>query len=138
MGQSSQADVLLVFDGGSLGNPGEGYGSFITRGLVDIPGKVDVRFGDRITNNEAEYMTLNQGLQRVLSELEANRRDPGSVTIEVRSDSQLVVEQVNGRWKVRNDRMRALHAATLNLLKRFGAWRVVWHPRVESVRLFGH
>jgi ribonuclease HI len=135
---TSNADILLVFDGGALGNPGKGYGSFISRGLVEYPQKVELQYGNQITNNEAEYLTLNHGLRRILLDIDEQDRDASTVSIEVRSDSQLVVEQVNGRWKVRHARMRPLHAEALELLNQFGTWSVIWHPRIESVRLFGH
>jgi ribonuclease HI len=135
---SSKADILLVFDGGALGNPGKGYGSFISRGLIEYPRKVELQYGNHTTNNEAEYLTLVHGLRRILLDMDKDGHNPDSVSIEVRSDSQLVVEQVNGRWKVRNARMRPLHADALELLNEFGSWAVLWHPRIESVKLFGH
>lgn len=132
------ANVSLVFDGGSLGNPGKGYGSFITRGAVQTAEPERREYAGRRTNNEAEYMTLLEGLQFILEEAAATGQAPGTLLIDVRSDSKLVVEQVSGRWKVKNEGLRPLHAKARELLARFGNWRLTWHPRSESVRYLGH
>lgn len=132
------ADVLLVFDGGSLGNPGKGYGSVVATGVVETPGLVRFEFDGKTTNNEAEYLTLIHGLRRVLKELARDGLDAGSVKLAVMSDSKLVVEQINGRWKVRHPGLRPLHAEAADLLRRFKSSSVTWHPRLESVRILGH
>ncbi len=54
-------DLMLVFDGGSLGNPGKGYGSFH---LADRDGYETIErleFGNNVTNNQAEYRTMIAG-----------------------------------------------------------------------------
>jgi ribonuclease HI len=132
------ADVTLVFDGGALGNPGKGYGSYLIRGLLSTPTPVRVEFEGRTTNNQAEYMTLLHGLRLLLRELERDLRDPGSTSLNVLSDSKLVVEQVSGRWKIRNAELLPLVQDARGLLARFRTWRLIWQPRTESVRLLGH
>jgi ribonuclease HI len=132
------ADVTLVFDGGSLGNPGKGYGSFVVRGVLETSRPVRLEFPGRTTNNEAEYLTMLQGLRTIARQLEREARDPESTTITVMSDSKLVVEQVSGRWKVRHANLRPLHDEAVELLSNFASWRAVWQPRIESVRLLGH
>lgn len=132
------SDLTLIFDGGSLGNPGKGYGSFLYRGVVSSAAPVRVEFPGRTTNNEAEYMSLLHGLRTVLRELDRDARDATSTSITVMSDSKLVVEQVSGRWKVRHEGLRPLHTEAAQLLSKFGSWRLQWHPRIESVRLLGH
>jgi len=131
-------NVTLVFDGGSLGNPGKGYGSFITRGAVQTGDPERREYAGRRTNNEAEYMTLLEGLRYILREAQATGQEPTTLMIEVRSDSKLVVEQISGRWKVKNEGLRPLHAEARELLRRFGNWQLTWHPRSESVRYLGH
>lgn len=129
------ADYLLVFDGGSRGNPGAGYGSYA---LFEggRPGAVQrVDFPETMTNNEAEYRTLLAALRDLLARL--GPRAPAS-TLEVRGDSALVIHQVQGGWKAKEDRMRALRDEVRGLLKRFGKWRFVQQPREDSVRVLGH
>lgn len=133
-----RADVTLIFDGGSLGNPGKGYGSFVYQGVIETPSPVRLEYPGQTTNNEAEYMSMLHGLRAILRELERAGRDPSSVTLDVRSDSKLVVEQVGGRWKVRHAPLRPFHSEALDVLARFAAWQLHWQPRLESVRLLGH
>jgi ribonuclease HI len=132
------ADITLIFDGGSLGNPGKGYGSYVTTGMIESPDLVRVEFEGRKSNNEAEYLTLIHGLCRILQDLERGASDPGTVSLAVLSDSKLVVEQLSGRWKVRHPAMQPLHARATELLKHFRSSILVWHPRLESVRILGH
>jgi probable phosphoglycerate mutase len=132
------ADLTLVFDGGALGNPGKGYGSYLINGLLETARPVRVEFDGRTTNNQAEYMTMLHGLRLILRELERDLREPSATSLNVLSDSKLVVEQVSGRWKIRNAELLPLVEDARGLLGRFGAWRLLWHPRTESVRLLGH
>lgn len=128
----------IVFDGGSLGNPGRGYGSFEIRGpggyLVRERLSFDHR-GDRVTNNQAEYLTLIEALRRALRDA----RDRGaSAAVRIRGDSSLVINQINGAWKVRNEDLRPLHAEVLGLLDGIDRWTAEWHPRSKSVKVLGH
>lgn len=66
------------------------------------------RFLGKATNNEAEYEALIEGLKAV-SEWKPDR-------LEVFLDSKLVVEQVNGRWKVKEARLRSLLAKAKELI----------------------
>ncbi len=130
--------LLVVFDGGSEGNPGRGYGSF----HVEAPGRrpqVERReYKGLITNNEAEYMTLIAALEYILEVVQQSNRDPKQVELDIRGDSQLVLKQIKGEWKIKNDRMRALADQCHLLLRRFGRWHLTWHERAESVELLGH
>jgi ribonuclease HI len=134
----SPADITLVFDGGSLGNPGKGYGSFVYQGVIEISTPVRLEYPGQTTNNEAEYLTMLHGLRTVLRELERDAHDPSGTTINVLSDSKLVVEQVSGRWKVRHAPLRPFQSEAIELLSRFASWQLHWQPRLESVRLLGH
>ncbi len=128
------ADLLLHFDGGSLGNPGPAYGTF----EITLPDGRRMRkrleFG-RLTSNEAEYRTLIAGLEAIHGLL---GEAVGRVSLEVRGDSQLVGCQLQGQWKATNARMRALRDQALHLLGHFRRWDFVRVPRSESVRRLGH
>ncbi len=56
----------------------------------------------------------------------------------MRGDSQLVGKQLQGTWKVRNERMRVLCDRALLLLGRVRAWRFVRVPRSKVVQRLGH
>lgn len=131
-------DFELVFDGGALGNPGAGYGSFQ---LKDREGYSEISrldFGDNVTNNQAEYRTLIAGLEAALCRAGELGRQPRTLHVRVRTDSKLVVEQVLGRWKVRHPNLQPLNVRARTLLAQFGSTDIAWHPRVESVRILGH
>lgn len=138
-GLEGQADYVITFDGGAQGNPGPGYGSYALTRVRD--GKSDLvrlDFGRAMTNNEAEYETLIAGLQALIERIEAAGRSPADFSVEVRGDSALVIHQVQGNWKTRDDRMRLLRNRVRELLARFKGYRLTLQERDESVRMVGH
>ena len=126
--------IVLVFDGGSIGNPGRGYGSYqlTVRGKREKPRRLEL--GDEYTNNEAEYDTLIEALTTI----RRRAKDPRRVRLDIRGDSQLVVNQINGVWKAREPRMRERLEQVRRLLADFGAWTATWHDRGQSVKALGH
>ena len=131
-------NYVIVFDGGSEGNPGFGYGSYA---VISRDGRRRVRrldFGDDMTSNEAEYDTLIAALGDVSERIEAASKRPADFTLEVRGDSHLVLRQVSGVWKARDERMRQRRDVVRSLLSRFGGYRLVEQPREESVKVLGH
>jgi ribonuclease HI len=97
----------LFTDGGARGNPGPAASAFV---LEAEDGTVLEARGTSIgvaTNNVAEYRALVDGLRRA-SELEVSE-------LEVVSDSELLVKQMRGEYRVKNEALRALHreASTL-------------------------
>ncbi len=134
-----QPDYILVFDGGSLGNPGPSYGSYALIRADDAERRVvRLEFGGEMTSNEAEYDTLIAGLSDLIQRLAKANQSPSESSIEVRGDSSLAINQVSGVWKARDDRMRARRNQVRELLGRFAASRLVLQPRQESVRILGH
>jgi ribonuclease HI len=152
-----QPDYIILFDGGSIGNPGKGYGSYALKNNLAKVGFehstktqkpsqgsaqgwqiTRLNFGDNTTNNEAEYATLMQALDDLHSRIERADRLPQEFSIEIRGDSLLVINQVSGEWKSKDDRMRSLRDAVRKQIGRFKANRLVQHPREESVRVLGH
>jgi probable phosphoglycerate mutase len=130
--------VTIVFDGGSLHNPGHGYGSYrLIAG--DSPPRIErLDFGSPVTNNEAEYRALIAALEDALATIEAAGESPSDASVEVLGDSQLVLKQAGGHWKVRHAPLLPLRDRTQALLGRFGSVTLVWQPRRESVRVLGH
>lgn len=129
---------LLVFDGGSKGNPGPAFGSYHIEPWTEQEGTTErLNFGLG-TNNEAEYLTLIAGLRSLRSFLLGRGTDLGSVTLEVRGDSQLILRQVEGTWKAKDDRMRKLRDEARSLLQGLGSVEFVEQPREDSVELLGH
>jgi ribonuclease HI len=101
----------LHTDGGARGNPGPaGIGVVLEDGDGTVVEEVAEPLG-ATTNNVAEYTALIRGL-----ELAARH---GASTLDVYVDSELLVQQLSGRWKIRNDRLRALAVRASELLGRF-------------------
>lgn len=131
----AEANFTVVFDGGSLGNPGRGYGSYQ---IVTADGVVSgerLEYGDRVTNNQAEYLTLIAALEDLRDRL---GKTASTVHVAIRGDSRLVIEQVNGRWKVKHPDLQPLRAQVVELLHGFERADIQWHRRDESVRVLGH
>jgi ribonuclease HI len=132
-------DYLLIFDGGSKGNPGLGYGSYVITRVRDGAQRLErLTFGDGYTNNEAEYDTLIAALQELLGRIEKAGRQPAEFSLEVRGDSALVIKQLQGGWKAREPRMAERRDRCLQLLRRFKAVELKAQPREQSVRILGH
>jgi probable phosphoglycerate mutase len=116
--------VAIEADGGSRGNPGPaGYGAVV----ISENGEVLVERAAGIgsaTNNVAEYSGLIAGLQAAL--------EVGATHVDVRMDSKLVVEQVSGRWQVKNEGLRPLAREATQLLSRFDSFTATWIPREKN------
>jgi ribonuclease HI/quercetin dioxygenase-like cupin family protein len=136
--QHELMELNLVFDGGSRGNPGQGYGSYLVQSPGRRPVVKRVEFGDNYTNNQAEYDSLIAALEYIIDRLNVTNRSPEQVALDIKTDSDLVVNQLQGTYKVKEGGLKPRHARSLELLDRFGAWMITWHPREESVRLLGH
>ena len=90
---------------------------------------------DHFTNNDAEYLALIEALGH------AAVMADGHSHVVVHSDSQLIVNQFNGRWKITGDRLKGLctHAQhCAEFLTKKLELAVIWVPRSESVRTMGH
>lgn len=131
-------EFILVFDGGSRGNPGLSYGSYRLqqKGNKAMP-LVRLRLGHG-TNNEAEYRTLIAGLNAILEHLKNEELEPGKFLVEVRGDSRLVLNQLNRTWKAKNPRMRAYRDEAEGLLSHFADRRLVHQSRERTVEILGH
>ena len=101
----------LNTDGGSRGNPGPaGCGfSLAEDGQVALEGGW---YLGQATNNHAEYCALIWGLENALA--------LGVAELSVQADSELMVKQMNGAYKVKNPDMKKLHARAQRLAQRFG------------------
>ena len=116
----------LRCDGGSRGNPGPGALGFV---LADPSGREVEARGDYlgvVTNNIAEYRALIAGLEA------AAKREVRRLV--VRMDSELVVRQMRGEYKVRNEGLKPLHAAARAAAARFSDVRFEAVPRDDNGR----
>lgn len=108
--------LTVNVDGGSRGNPGPAAIGVVVR---ETGGEVLEEVGERIgkaTNNVAEYRALLKGI-----ELAATH---GGDELELVGDSELVVRQVEGRYKVKNAGMKELHEEVKRALRGFDSWSI--------------
>jgi ribonuclease HI len=130
--------ATIVFDGGSRGNPGPGYGSYALRFDEGMPQVRHLAFQVDMTNNEAEYEALIQALQGLRRRLSAMGHDPRQYDVTVLGDSQLVINQVTGVWKARDPRMLQRRDRVRELLPSFGHVVFEKRRREEIEDVLGH
>ena len=117
------AKLTVNVDGGARGNPGPAAIGVVLR---DAEGTIVDSRGEtigRATNNVAEYRALARGI-----ELAAER---GATELDLIGDSELIVRQVEGRYKVKNAAMKELHAEVKKALAGFDSWSIS-HVRREQ------
>jgi ribonuclease HI len=111
----------LYTDGGSRGNPGHSAAAFV---ICKMDGTVVEKSGQYIgmaTNNQAEYYGFIRGLERA--------RDLGIDKVQLMSDSQLVVNQMKGLYKVKNQELAPLHQQAKELADSFESVNFNYVPR---------
>ncbi len=129
MTTSSDTVWTLRCDGGSRGNPGPGAIGYV---LCDATGReVEARgeFLGVCTNNVAEYRSLLAGL--------AAAARHGVRTLVVHMDSELVVRQMLGQYKVKSEGLKPLHAEARNAVTQVGVVRFESVPRDDNGRADG-
>jgi hypothetical protein len=132
-GQAPEQPIGIIFDGGSRGDPAQGYGSYAIRWPGMPQQIVRLRFGDSVTDSEAEYDTLIAALEATLQRLQDNSAAPNTAKLDIRGDSILVISQITGQeecelppLQLRCDRVRFL-------LRRFGDWSITrYHPEQRA------
>ena len=124
-GAPTQAMLLeeakMFTDGGSRGNPGHSSCAYV---ICKMDGTVVEKSGyymGMATNNQAEYYGMIKGLERC--------RDLGIDKVNLNSDSQLVVNQMNGFYKVKNQELAPLHAQLKQLAESFEKVTFHYVPR---------
>ena len=116
--------LTINFDGGSRGNPGPaGIGVVVRDGSGEVVQELGERIGEA-TNNVAEYRALLRGI-----ELAAEH---GGSELELIGDSELVVQQVDGKFKVKNAGLKPLHADVRRALQGFDSWSIRHVRRAEN------
>jgi len=117
---------LLHADGASLGNPGSGgAGAVIYDDQGRVAAEISQPLGPAVTNNEAEYQALLFGLEQLLA--------LGVGKIRIRLDSELVVRQIKGEYKVKSPRLAGLFRKAMDLLAGFETYDIA-HVRRELNR----
>jgi ribonuclease HI len=116
--------LTLQFDGGSRGNPGPAGIGVVVSAADGTPLVTLGRFIGRATNNVAEYTALITALEEA--------KKLGATRILIRGDSELVIKQMRGEYRVKNPDMKVLHSTAALLLKQFPEARIEHNLRHKN------
>lgn len=121
--------IIINTDGGARGNPGPAAIGVV---ISDIAGNrcktYSEYLGDNLTNNDAEYQAVIFALKK--SKLLFGKEKVKKMEAEVRSDSEFLVKQMNGEYKINDEKIQKLFIQLWNLKIDFG--KVVFtHVRRE-------
>lgn len=114
----------IYVDGASRGNPGEAGAGIV---ILDEKGRVVKGLKDYLgvtTNNQAEYKALLLALKEV--------KGLGAERVIIRSDSELVVRQIKGEYRVKDKGIRPLYAEVIGLLKELKGYDIIHIDREEN------
>ena len=116
MDDSRSCKLLLQFDGGSRGNPGPaGIGVTLTTPAGKTLYELAEFLGNH-TNNFAEYTALIRGVAAAV--------ELGATELVIRADSQLVVRQIQGQYRVKSPDIRPLYQQATALLEKIPKWSI--------------
>ena len=123
-----QMTYILCFDGGSRGNPGKAGAGMV---LYESEGGSEIwsgcqYIGEMITNNEAEYKALITGLRVA--------RSMGIENILVQGDSQLILRQIDGVYRVKSEKLRSYYDEAMSLRREFASFRTNHIERTRNTR----
>lgn len=116
-------ELTIYTDGASRNNPGEaGAGVFIMRDGKQF--EQIARYLGTTTNNIAEYAAAIIGLERAVQ--------LGATSVKLFADSELLVKQINGLYKVKNEGLKPLHARAKKLIAKIHSVKVQYVPREKN------
>ena len=123
MSQSSCVSIFI--DGASRGNPGDAAFAFVIQRDGEEAIEASGCIG-KATNNAAEYTALIQALQKAVA--------LGVKDVLIHSDSELLVNQMNGGFRVKNPNLRSFYEQACDLRKQFNRVNFVHVPRERNTR----
>jgi ribonuclease HI len=122
--EPGESGLLVHIDGASRGNPGDaGFGVFASDAAAGTEARLHGYLG-RATNNAAEYQALLHALRWALAQ--------GARRLTIRSDSELVVRQVRGVYRVKHPALIPLYREAMGLIGRFEAVKLEHVPREQN------
>jgi ribonuclease HI len=116
--------VTIYTDGAARGNPGPAAIGVV---LKDETGNTVASISQRLgatTNNQAEYRAIIAGLEKAVS--------LGVRNVIVKSDSELMVKQINGLYRVKNAALRPLYLKALELTGKLESFKIAHIPRAQN------
>lgn len=123
----THTDIIMYTDGGARGNPGPaGAGAYITDGEGHVLAEVSVYLGEK-TNNWAEYQAIILGLEKLHT---LYGKELSDMHIVMRMDSELVMRQLHGIYKVKHSELKVQYKKVRDLLETLNHVDIV-HVRRE-------
>ena len=120
----TRRSLFIYTDGACRGNPGEGgIGVAIKNDEGKTIKKISMYIG-RTTNNVAEYTALLTALKEV--------RDLNPEYLKIHSDSELLVNQIAGQYRVKNQTLFKFHSKALELINTYPRVEIIHIPREEN------
>jgi ribonuclease HI len=115
--------LTIYSDGASRNNPGQaGLGVVVKKG-AEVVAEIAEYLG-KTTNNIAEYLAFIRGLEEALT--------LGAKEVECYADSELLVKQINGDYRVKDDGLVPLYHHALALIKKFKHFEIDYIPREKN------
>ncbi len=119
--------VIINADGAARGNPGPAaIGVTIKDHKGNLVASISRRIG-KATNNQAEYRAIIAGLEKAVK--------IGAREIEVLTDSELIVKQINGKYRVKNTSLRILYEEVVKLIGSLERFTIRHVPRTRSTEV---
>ncbi len=117
-------EYLLYVDGASIGNPGpSGIGAVIKDEKGKTIGEISQYIGTA-TNNVAEYSALTSGLKAA--------KELGADKIKILTDSELMVKQIEGSWRVKDKKLKDLKKKADKILDSFSSYKIIHINREKN------
>ena len=116
-------ELTIYTDGASRGNPGEAGAGVLIKQDDEVLERI-FRYLGTTTNNVAEYNAALLGLERAL--------DLGASRVTLLADSELLVKQINGEYRVKNNGLLPLFTRAKELIAKIGSVAVYYIPRAEN------
>lgn len=116
--------LVIKTDGRSQGNPGP---AAIGAVIKDEQGKLIASISQpigRATNNQAEYRAIIAALEKAIG--------LGAEQVDMRSDSELIAEQINGRYRVKNPALKPLYQQVKHLQSQLKGFTITHIPRQQN------
>jgi ribonuclease HI len=116
--------LIIYTDGASSGNPGpSAIGAVIRDGQGRVISRISRAIG-RATNNQAEYRAIIAALEEAIK--------LGAGAVDIKSDSELVVKQLKGRYRVKKATLRPLYQEVVKLVGSLEAFTITHIPREQN------
>ena len=116
--------LIIYTDGAALGNPGQAaIGAVIKDGQGQVISRISRRIG-HATNNQAEYTAIIAALEKAIS--------LGAEEVKLNSDSELVVKQINGSYRVKKPSLKPLYLKVKQLQSQLQGFSITHIPRQQN------